>query len=316
MPAPSVSCPACGARGATPAGSVAVSRQHALYFPAAPEVQQRATEVAAVTDYLMWQCGSCGLAFASPMVAPGRAWYEVVYRALDVKPEQRWEYGPVLDSLTAADAVYEIGCGHGGFLARCRDRGVRAFGIDFSPDAVDACRRQGLSAAAGPIGPDGSNAEGWQASVVVSFHVLEHLERPDDLFAHASAVSGSSSRLWVSVPSDRRISRTLGLRDPLDEPPHHLTKWTERACAAIGARNGWRLVNVLYEPFSSRSGLWSIASSFRIYDLARSSAWLRRRVVERMLRATLYPAAAVRLVAVTRGRSMSGLSMLAEYSRT
>jgi SAM-dependent methyltransferase len=313
-----IPCPACSARASWKSGTIDVAQQHATYVPSAVDVQRQlsaATEAIA-GQYDMMTCSRCGLLFCEPMIAPTSDWYQVAYRALDVQPEQRWEYDIVLRELTSSDFVYEIGCGPGAFLLRCRERGIPATGTDFSDDAVEKCRRQGLAVSTMDVGLRSGKTARDEASTVVAFHVLEHLDCPDALFRHASEIGNPQATLWLSVPSDSRVSQLRGLREPLDEPPHHLTRWTDDAFGAIGSRNGWRLVSVTREPFSWRAALWSVASHFRLYEFAKSRRWLRSRAVEKIVRGALYPYAFARLVLDPNLNQMSGFSMIARYQRT
>jgi SAM-dependent methyltransferase len=308
-------CPACLARCAVESRVVEVQAQHATYFPIQPDVQQQLTQAVGRESYRLMRCPNCDLEFTSPMVAPGQAWYEIAYRALEVKPEQRWEYGAVISQLTADDSVYEIGCGTGAFLKSCGERRVVAAGIDFWPEAVESCRKAGLQATLAHVSMTDSALPTKQASAVASFQVLEHLDRPDDLFRHAHQVSQPGGTLWVSVPSNLRVARVLELSDPMDDPPHHLTKWSQPALEAVGRRTGWDLKSLSFEPFTVRNGLWSVACQFALYDRLRIAGWLQNQIVERILRATLYPAAAVRLLKSVDRRKMTGMSMLARYRR-
>jgi SAM-dependent methyltransferase len=293
-----------------------VAGQHAAYFPDhAALCEQLSRELLPLRSYDLVACTTCGVTFASPMSSPGGRWYDLAYSGLHADGEERWEYGVVLRSATKDDTVYEFGCGTGKFLRRCAGRGVAAHGVDFSQRAVDACRAAGLDASVVATPMSLQPASSRPASVVAAFHVIEHLESPDELLRHARANSRPGASLWLSVPSERRTSRLYGHREPLDEPPHHLTRWTSQGFAALGTRNGWRLDAVEFEPFSWRAGLWSVVSRWSIYDAFARRGWLRHRAVERSLRAALYPAAAVYLTLDRRRQQMSGFSMLARYTR-
>ncbi|HEX3704865.1 MAG TPA: methyltransferase domain-containing protein [Vicinamibacterales bacterium] len=261
-------------------------------------------------------CTSCGLVFAAPMVAPTSSWYQLAYRAWHVEPEERWEYPVVLRELTTRDFVYEIGCGQGAFLAHCKSEGVAAFGIDFSSHAVETCQRRGLSAATSAVGMRASVDIGRQASTIAAYHVLEHLDRPDDLFMAAAEVAAEGATLWVSVPNVSRVGRVLDVIEPLDEPPHHLTKWTHPALEAIGRRNGWILESVLDEPFSWRAALYVVVSQWRSYQrLCGSRGPLTRSRWERIVRISLYPFAFLWLSRRRVRAGMRGFSMMARYRR-
>jgi SAM-dependent methyltransferase len=248
------------------------------------------------------------------MVAPTSTWYQLAYRALEAKAEIRWEFTVVLEHLTRSDKVYEIGCGAGAFLKLCRERGIDAFGVDFSQDAIDACAKLGFAAEWMDVGLR-ARPRGQAATVVASFHVLEHLECADDMFRAAAMAADDRASLWISVPSCRRVSARLVLPDPLDDPPHHLTKWTEAALASVGARNGWHFEELLYEPFSWRSALWSVASVSRPYAWFRAHGWTRLPGFERALRAVLYPAAFIRLLRSPRRNELTGFAMIGRFRK-
>jgi hypothetical protein len=84
---------------------------------------------------------------------------------------------------------------------------------------------------------------------------------------------------------------------------------------AIGKRHGWRLESLTPEPFSWRNALWTVASQFRVYRALKSRGWLKHYAVELPLRATLYPVAALMLAVHPGRKHLSGLSMLARYTR-
>jgi SAM-dependent methyltransferase len=311
-------CPACEESNVELETKIDVNAQHATYFPHDPAVQRKLSKAAeeSVLGYQALVCRRCGLTYASPMKAPGSAWYEMAYAALAVKPERRWEFDFVLGQVTDVDRVYEIGCGFGGFLAMCKTRGIQATGVDFSRDAVRDCLSRGLDAAIADLGLAQSIPGSIAATVVVSFHVLEHLEHPDDLFKRAAEVSTPTAILWVSVPSAMRPARLLHIVEPLDEPPHHLTKWTSPAFTAIGDRNGWTLDTVTAEPFSWRLALWIVASQTRLYQKLQTIGLFRRLLPELAIRATLYPWSLYCLLRNPARKRMSGFAMIAKYRRT
>ena len=310
-------CPACGATSAARTVSLDVVAQHETYFPFEPELSKRLSDdlVPSVATYDLRVCRHCGLEFASPMQAPSSNWYQLAYRGLNVQPEYRWEFDAVLARLTPDDSVYEIGCGPGAFLDACRARRIPAQGVDFSEDLVRSCRARGLSARVAGVGPNQIDEPASSASVVASFHVLEHLPSPDVLFDDATRISRDHATLWVSVPSPMRVGRVCGFREPFDEPPHHLTRWTAEAFEAIGTRHGWRLESLTLQPFSWRNALWTVASQFGVYRALDSRGWLKHYAVELPFRATLYPIAALMVAAHPGRKQMSGLSMLARYTR-
>ena len=265
----------------------------------------------AVESYRVLRCGHCGLEFANPLVAPTERWYAELYGQLHLYPTERWEFSVVADAVHASDVVVDYGCGSGAFLSSIRDRVARAVGFDFSSEAVSSATRKGLEVHR--IDPEGQFADlanPVRADHVVAFHVLEHLERPASLFQFARQVGGSSVKLWVAVPSDRRASRVYGEPDALDSPPHHLSRWTPSALEEVGRSQGWTMVRHLYEPLSAGLAVWEETRRLPAFQRLNS----RWRLVERIARRGL--AAGVWISRRHRQANASGFSMLACFQRS
>jgi SAM-dependent methyltransferase len=309
------SCPCCGARTHEPLESIDLEEQHRNYAAADPDLRRLlATEARrTAVGYAMWRCAACGLEWADPMAAPPGDWYRLLYSTHDLYPGVRWEFQRVLASSSRADSLFDIGCGSGAFLRMCADAGIACQGADFSPHPVQACREQGLRASCLNLDQDLGQLTPGQASVVTAFQVLEHLSKPHRLFEFARVISGESARLWVAVPSERRPSRVFGERDCLDQPPHHLTRWSQRSLAALAAGHGWKLAALHFEPLGLLTALWTISTRSAFYrrSVGRASAAHRSR--ERFTRLAHAPAAL--LLRGLAYRSMSGFSMLGEFRK-
>lgn len=308
-------CPACSCERYTPLETIELATQHRFY---SGDSNAQASLSAAVNipdkTYQMQKCRACGLEFADPFLAPESDWYNLVYQILPLYPAVRWEFGYLLSHLTAADRVGEIGCGNGEFLKSCRSVGVSAFGVDFSTSAIDRASSQGLDAEVLKIGTMLSSLNNRQPrNVIVAFQILEHLDQPESLFETASHWSAPEAALWVAIPSDRRPSRFLAEADYLDQPPHHMTRWSCAALAEIGKKQGWRFRGLIYEPIGFSTRLWWLATRHPVYLLAKRQGCLNSRVGEFLARALTSLLCLQRAVA-TRGL-MSGQTMLAQYTR-
>ena len=306
-------CPACGHNAAEPIERYNVADQHALLAPAEEGLQQRLTAVAAETalEYAMLRCPHCGLEFCSPLRAPSADWYRLAYEALDLYAAERWEFDEVLRHVHPGEELLEVGCGAGAFLEKCRWRGLAAAGVDFSAEAVRLCRERGLRARQLNLAAELEDEGCERIAHIAGFHVLEHLDRPGALFQFARRHALAAAHLWLSVPSERRPTRRLNQRDVFDEPPHHLTRWNQASCAALGARHGWRLVQVLYEPITLRVAVWWISVCSPAYLRWKAARRFRNRWIERGFRAVFCPFAV--LQRFTTLRHISGHSMLAHF---
>jgi 2-polyprenyl-3-methyl-5-hydroxy-6-metoxy-1,4-benzoquinol methylase len=310
-----IPCPGCGDNNQQPLEKINLAEQHRHYAPDDKVTRERLTAEAqkAAPSYNILRCTKCELEFASPMRSPPASWYALAYQALPLYPQTRWEFHACLRRFSRSDSVFEFGCGSGAFLQLCAKKGIPVVGVDFFDSAVEDCRREGLEAHLFDMSsslPDNFNAT---ASQIVAFHLLEHLENPRRLFEQATQVAKPGAHLWVAVPSAMRMSRRRGLVDVLDQPPHHMTRWTRSALEQIGSATGWRLVEFEGQPLPLPAALWSITTSSVWYRKWRSEGRLNNPFIERALRFINYPSAMINRM--TNERNLTGFSMLACYSR-
>lgn len=125
------------------------------------------------------------------------------------------------------DGVHlDYGCGSGWFAAQMRDRGWRSVGMDFSPHAAAAARRNfGLTVIHGTLPSPAVPASSVDAITLRA--VLEHVHEPGKLLAAAFDALRPGGYLYASVPNlsswGFRAFRTAWF--PLD-PPRHLLHYT------------------------------------------------------------------------------------------
>ena len=311
-------CPVCGCGDSSLLATIDLESQFREYAPGEPETQEALLEAAGLTfrKYHILLCGNCGLEYANPLAEPSPRWYEYAYNKLDFHASGRWEFDYVLRLLTESDRIGEIGCGTGVFLSKCRNKHIDAHGLDFSSTSVSQCLLKGLSASIVAVGDPKEMELGDQTkrNVIVSFHVIEHLADPHMLFHLATAWAADAATLWIAVPSNVRLQRLLNKRDILDEPPHHLTRWTTKAFETIGAKCGWALRSVVYEPLTLRQKLWGLHQNNKNRSLVSHTPSTRNKWAERGTRYFNYPRLAIRHATVL--RKMSGFSMLAIFSNS
>lgn len=302
------SCPACHQTGFKKLESIELSKQHINYAPDDVSIQQELTKEAGVEKYHMLRCRQCGLEYMHPLIAPSVRWYSIAYGLLNLYPSDRWEFDYVLDRVKPDSFLLEFASGSGYFLRKCAQRNIQAHGLDFEPDAINQCREEGLSASLLDVTQAGSiPAEiGKTPAVAVAFHILEHLAEPAQLFEAARSATSDNAEMWVSVPSNLRPSRLFKKKDFLDQPPHHMTRWTPEALRLIGKTHGWEMVECTYEPLALKDKLWSYSHTF---PLARQS----NKRVEQLTRVITYPLAALKMLRAK--HEMSGHTMLAHYRK-
>ena len=178
----------------------------------------------------------------------------------------------ILDALPAGRPVLEAGCGLGQYVLLLRERGFAATGVDWSVEALAACRKVSpapLAAAELRALPLRDAAIG----AYISLGVVEHDEQgPDAILAEAARVLAPAGVALVSVPYRNALRR-------LAEP------WLRRRARAV-ARCGGRFYQYA---FSRRELVAALAAhGFSVtrvvpYDPAR----ILRGVLPRAWRAAL-----------------------------
>jgi 2-polyprenyl-3-methyl-5-hydroxy-6-metoxy-1,4-benzoquinol methylase len=189
-------------------------------------------------DYSIARCDSCELVFADPMIPGEDAFYSWVCSSHLYYPHERWEWTPLLQILREKGytRVLDVGCGSGLFLKMLKYHGLDGAGVDSNQQSVDICKKNGLNASCVGI-------ETLEASVVGSyevltlFHVLEHLSDPVDAIQKLRKLLVPGGVIAVSVPYSP-MSFETDWRDPLNRPPHHLTRWNESSLRALAERVG------------------------------------------------------------------------------
>jgi SAM-dependent methyltransferase len=189
------------------------------------------------------ECSSCGLRYFAPS-RPGDADFYAAIGASGYYEPDRWEFGVVRASVAASDDVLDIGCGQGDFLRSIKDRPGRTVGVDHNPLAIERLQSLGIEGYAADLAQL-ANVESESFDVVCAFQILEHVPSADTLVRSALALLRPGGRLLISVPNRDRYMRE-GL-EPLDHPPHHLSRWSERQFTALARRYGLELTGVSFE---------------------------------------------------------------------
>lgn len=313
-----IPCPACGTLLAKTLEEIDLDEEFSLYFPNDKEKIDRLKPLSAldVSSYSINLCNQCSLTYSTPMKGAASPWYEFVYLKLDFHASYRWEFDHVIDNVDTGLSVGEIGCGTGIFLDACQKKKLPARGVDFANASVNICLTKGLDAVALSVETDYSEfIANDKRDVIASFHVLEHLENPNSLFELANLWSKPEATLWVAVPSDTRIDRLLGKKDIFDEPPHHLTKWSKESLRVIGEKNGWEMLELIYETRPFRQRLYDLLVEKRGNNETPSLSnhptlgkWL-----DRISRYAQYPWLYINNKAIV--DSITGHSMLVRYRK-
>lgn len=155
-------------------------------------------------------CTACGMMYDDVAFSAGRL--EEYYRRNDHyafsssgggggdSEDDRARYDRILDTLapSVSGMIVDYGCGPGGFVARCRQRGLSAVGIEPSARCRGVAQDRGLEVYASLEALAGRGRPHRIQAITLS-HVLEHLLDPLTLLRRLAQVA-PGARVYIEVP--------------------------------------------------------------------------------------------------------------------
>ena len=173
-----------------------------------------------------------------------------VWRNLELVEERVRRLGSMLEKNgrrfpEPGASVFEIGCGEGQVLHVLKKAGMKVSGVDVSRKLVDHARNQlGLEVSRCSVSEIDTTTGPFD--YVLSYHVIEHLDRPSDLLAKAHDVLTTDGYFLLETPvpdlenasfMDRHHT-TLGYASP-----EHMHFFTDRTVVAYLTRHGFEVVD-------------------------------------------------------------------------
>jgi 2-polyprenyl-3-methyl-5-hydroxy-6-metoxy-1,4-benzoquinol methylase len=178
------------------------------------------------------------------MITPGGDWYDTTYlvRHSIINTTIQEYYKWTVASLPLRGDLLDVGCGEGVFVQYARNKGFKAYGIDFSQESIDAGKRLfKLDSIYNCTLQDVPNKTGIpQFDVITFFEVLEHLDDPASFLVSISNLLKHDGHIAISVPYRNKWP----VKEFNDYPPHHLTRWTPRALSSFLRLNGYEIVQM------------------------------------------------------------------------
>jgi SAM-dependent methyltransferase len=208
----------------------------AQFFPAASEL---ATERGVELE--VYQCPNCGLTQLGGEPVP---YFRDVVRASAFSEEMRGfrleQFARFVQthSLTGKK-VLEVGCGRGEYLTLMRQQGAAAFGLEHAPEAVAACRRDGLQVEEGFI----ENAERRLVNVPFdAFFMMNFLEHLPDPGATLQGIANNLTNDGVGLVEVPNFDMIVRNRLFTEFIPDHLCYFTKETLALALRLNGFEVL--------------------------------------------------------------------------
>jgi len=283
-------CPACGAPGASEIDSVRTADLAALY-------RQRGIEVAAYLEAAQviarLRCAVCDLGYFAPPCPGDAHFYQQLQTQSWYYQDSKPEYAYAAPFVRAGQRVLEVGCGKGAFGSYLAP-GTIYRGLEFNDEAVRRALDAGLDVRREPVEEHAAVHPGLY-DVVCSFQVLEHVPAPGSFIHACVGALAPGGRLIVAVPAEDSFL-ALAANAPLNMPPHHVLRWSDRALRNLAEREGLLVEALWHEPIASFHRDWQL-QTLALYRLAGGGA-RPAPLIDRSLRYRL----AVRLVNLRRIR--------------
>ncbi|MFM6248392.1 MAG: class I SAM-dependent methyltransferase, partial [Dolichospermum sp.] len=127
----------------------------------------------------------------------------------------------------------------GKFFELSQKNGIKTIGLDTTLTSVQQCKEKGLEVYPSTLEDfiNSNNGHHHKFDYVVSFHCLEHVEEPKSLVKAMFSVLKPTGSIFVSTPYSPMSFETTWF-DPLNYPPHHMTRWNTKSYSELAKQLG------------------------------------------------------------------------------
>lgn len=223
-------------------------------------------------------CDHCELGFFDPICAGDGPFYEQLQTQKWYYQDEKPEYAYAAKLVREGSSLLEVGCGKGAFRAWLPES-VRYSGLEFNDEAVQKARTAGLDVRKQPV--EAHADEGRRYDVVCAFQVLEHVEHPKQFFHACVQALKPGGTLMIAVPAQDSFL-AIASNSPLNMPPHHVTRWTDRALTDLAHSEGLHKADIWHEPVADFHKEWH-ATTLAYHALTRFGLY-RPRLIDNSVR--------------------------------
>ena len=199
----------------------------------------------------LYRCKSCGFGQYLPIVVGDSDFYAAIGK-VEYYTEDKWEFSRSLQLIRneGACSVIDVGCGSGLFLDQLRAAmpSIKATGLEINESAAAQARSRGHHVEILDWSSDNFAIDSVpKADLVVCHQVLEHVGDSVRFLEAIRAMLTDKGLAIISTPDSAGLVGTQ-IDALTEQPPHHVTKWTEQAFRAALPRAGFHSIHVYYEP--------------------------------------------------------------------
>lgn len=196
----------------------------------------------------IYQCPKTGYSFYYPFNITGDGeFYKQLQQFRWYYMPFKWEHSYVKNKyIKSTDKVLEVGCGHGGFLAKLKEEGIDVTGLELNPDSQQEAAKNGVTVHLETVEDYAVNNVG-KYDVVCSFQVLEHIQNVRSYIDASLALLKDNGIFIVSVPNNESFIKNHSF-DILNMPPHHMGLWNHESLASLTDIFPLKLLSLSHEP--------------------------------------------------------------------
>lgn len=158
--------------------------------------------------------------------------------------------------LTIGARVLEVGAGSGAFAQVAKAK--EYVGLDTSGRAKELAAERGVDVRRMHLDEYLDTESFAPFDVVCGFQVLEHVADPVGFMRQISAACRVGGWVVLSVPNENSFV-SLDSRNILNLPPHHQSRWTDRALESAGTQAGLDTVALVAEEIDELHVEWARA---------------------------------------------------------
>jgi len=192
------------------------------------------------------RCEACDLRFYVPEFSGDEKFYESLQKFDWYYMSEKQEYDFAAQYVTSEDRVLELGVGRGAFAAKIKPKSY--VGLEFSEAAAHLARKHGVVVHKCSIEEYAIDHTG-DYDVVCSFQVLEHIVDPGSFIKSSLKCLRTGGKMIHSVPWEDGFIGTQS-NNVLNMPPHHATRWSDKALQNLAELFNLQVVAVGYEMLS------------------------------------------------------------------
>lgn len=107
----------------------------------------------------------------------------------------------------ATGKVLDIGCGRGMLLEEIKERGCEVYGTEVNPKSQKICEKKGIKFYSGEV--EELKFDDNFFDTVILWHVVEHLEKPQQTIQEILRILKPGGRLFISTPNIKSYLRKI-----------------------------------------------------------------------------------------------------------